>query len=195
MCGRATGRWGELRLAKLSLAVSDSFFFERRKRERRKRDGGRKEGHGGPYGTPELPLLDPPLLRSSGWSRATDFQFFFELHATSSRSNSLPRPSPRLLRLLRSFSLSFSCPLFISVPLSSELLSVSDPREQRLVASGSEPGERGPKIDLMRIIPALIAKAWNSTSSACAASSPAGWSTRWLTAWLTAIRKSFLIKR
>lgn len=175
MCGRATERRGELRLAKLSLAVSDSFLLERRKRERWKRDGGRKEGRGGPYGTPELPLLDPPLLKSSGRSRATDFQFFFELHATSSRSNSLFRPSPRL-RLLCSFSLSFSCPLFTFVPLSSELL--FDLHEQKLVASRSKPRERGPRIDLMRIIPALIAKAWNSTSSACAASSPAGWSTR-----------------
>lgn len=173
MCGRATGRRGELRLAKLSLAVSDSFLSERRKRGRRKRDGGRKEGHGWPYGTPELPLLDPPLLRSSGRSRATDFQFFFELHTTSSRSNSLPRPSPRLW-LLCSFSLSFSCPLLTSVPLSSELFSVSDPREQKLVASRSKPRERGSRIDLMRIIPALIAVPWNGTSSACAASSPAG---------------------
>lgn len=128
MCGRATGRRGELRLAKLSLAVSDSFLSERRKRGRWKRDGVRKEGHGGPYGTPELSLLDPPLPRSSGRSRTTDFQFFFELHATSSRSNSLPRPSPRHW-LLCSFSLSFSCPLFTSVLVSSELLSVSDPRE------------------------------------------------------------------
>lgn len=133
VCGRATGRWGELRLAKLSLAVSDSFLFERRKRERRKRVGGRKEGHGGSYGTPDLPLLVPPLLRSSGWSRATDFQFFFELHATSSRSNSLSGPPPRL-RLLCSFSLSFSCPRFISLPPSSEYLSVFDPRGQKLVA-------------------------------------------------------------
>lgn len=172
MCGQATVRRGELRLAKLSLAVSDSFLSDRRKRGRRKRDGGRKEGHGGPYGTPELSLLDPPLPRSSGRSRATDFQFFFELHATSSRSNSSLRPSPRL-RLLRSFSLSFSCPRITSVPLSSELLSVSD-REQKLVASRSKPRERGPRIDLMRIIPALIAKAWNGTSSACAAGSPAG---------------------
>lgn len=177
MCGRATVRRGELRLAKLSLAVSDSFLSERRKREKRKRDEERKEGHGRPYGTPELPLLDPPLLRSSGRSRATDFQFFFELHATSSRSNSLFRPSPRH-RLLCSFSLSFSCPLFTSVPLSSELLSISNPREQKLVASRSKRRECGPRIDLMRIIPALIAKAWNSTSSACAASSSAGWSTR-----------------
>lgn len=152
MCGRATGRRGELRLAKLSLAVSDSFLFERRKRGKRKRDGGRKEGHGGPYGTPEL--LDSrssspsPPLRSSGRSRATDFQFFFELHATSSRSNSLPRPSPRH-RLLCSFSLSFSCPLFTSVPLSSELLSVFDPREQKLVATRTEdrPNEDNSCID------------------------------------------------
>lgn len=172
MCGRATGRRGELRLAKLSLAVSDSFLSERRKGGRRKRDGGRKEGRGGPYDTPELPLFDPSLLRSSGPSRATDFQFFFKLHATSSRSNSLPRPSPRL-RLLCSFSLSFSCPLFTSVPLSSELVSVSDPHEQKSVASKDKPRERGPRIDLMRIIPALIA--WNGTSSACPASSPASW--------------------
>lgn len=96
----------------------------------------------------------------------------FLLHATSSRSNSLPRPSPRL-RLLCSFSLSFSCPLFTSVPLSSELVSVSDPHEQKSVASRGKPRERGPRIDLMRIIPALIA--WNGTSSACPASSPASW--------------------
>lgn len=135
-------------------------------------EGGRKDTEG-PTVPPELPLPDPPLSRSSGRSRATDFQFFFELHATSSRSNSLPRPPPRLPRLLRSFSLSLSCPLFISVPPPSALLSRSSRTEV-----GSEPRERGPKIDLMRIIPALIAKAWNSTSSACAASSPAGWSTR-----------------
>lgn len=158
----------------MSLAVSDSFLFERRKRGKRKRDEGRKEGHGGPYGTPEMPLLEPPLLKSSGRSRATDFQFFFELHATSSRSNSLPCPSPHL-RLLCSFSLSFSCslPLFFLLPTSS-----LSPILAKLVASRSKPGERGLRIDLMRIIPALIAKAWNSTSSACAANSPAGWLTR-----------------
>lgn len=136
------------------------------------RTGGREEGGSGTEGgrkdtegptVPQSCLSSiPPLPRSSGRSRATDFQFFFELHATSSRSNSSLRPSPRL-RLLRSFSLSFSCPRITSVPLSSELLSVSD-REQKLVASRSKPRERGPRIDLMRIIPALIAKAWNGTS-------------------------------
>lgn len=172
MCGRATVRRGELRLAKLSLAVSDSFLSERWKRGKRKRDrgGGRKDMEGPTV--PQSRLSSSlPLLRS----RATDFQFFFELCATSSRSNSLFRPSPRH-RLLRSFSLSFSCPLFTSVPLSSELLSVSEPREQKSRASRGKPRERRPRIDLMRIIPALIAKAWNGTSSGLCrpAARPAG---------------------
>lgn len=117
MCGRATVRRGELRLAKLSLAVSDSFLSERKEEAGRREEGRTWRA----LRYPQSCLFSiPPLLRSSGRSRATDFQFFFELHATSSRSNSLLHPSP-CLRLLCSFSLSFSCPLFTSVPLSSKL--------------------------------------------------------------------------
>lgn len=180
MCGRATGRWGELRLAKLSLAVSDSFLFERRKRERRKRDGGRKEGHGGPYGTPELPPLDPLL----SWDHPAGQEPQISSFSSSCTQPALDLIACPILLLASDFSAAFlfrflarSLSLFLFLPSSflSTILA-----EQKLIASRSEPRERGPKIDLMRIIPALIAKAWNSTSSACAASSSAGWSTCWL---------------
>lgn len=186
MCGRATGWRGELRLAKLSLAVSDSFLSDRRKRERRK-SGMKGEVEEGGWTrralryTPELPSLGPPLPRSSGpQSRATDFQFFFELlHATNSRSNSLSRSLPRLRLSSARFLLRllvYSLPPFLF--LSSFSLSP-------VLASRSEP-----RIDLMRIIPALIAEA-HGISSAC----PTGWLVGSLTGWLTAVRKSFLIKR
>lgn len=109
MCGRATGWRGELRLAKLSLAVSDSFLPERRNignEETRRRDDERKRGRKredaeGP--TIALRAVSPRFLPRSGIlrpvKRVTDFQFFIKLHATSSRSNSLSRlsPHPRLL--------------------------------------------------------------------------------------------------
>lgn len=108
MCGRATGWRGELRLAKLSLAVSDSFLPKRRNIGRRKRDdkttrgseGGREDAEGP---TIALRAVSPRFLPRSGIlrpvKRVTDFQFFMKLHATSSRSNSLSRlsPHPRLL--------------------------------------------------------------------------------------------------
>lgn len=178
MCGRATGWRGELRLAKLSLAVSDSFLSDRRKREKRKsgtKEGWKREGgRGGPYDTPEQPSLGPPLLRSSGPSRATDFQFFFELNATNSRSNSLSRPLPRLRLFSAPFLLRllvYSLPPFI-------FLSSSSPSPAPALASRTQPGE--PRIDLMRIIPALIAEAHGMIQAVLVrlAIRPAGWSTR-----------------
>lgn len=71
MCGRATGHRGELRLAKLSLAVSDSFLPERRKRRKEEaRDGQtvREEDAEDPTVPQELlafPRLSPlEILRS-----------------------------------------------------------------------------------------------------------------------------------
>lgn len=97
---------------------------EEERDERRVEEGGRRTLR---Y-TPELPSLGPPLLRSSGpQSRATDFQFFFELlHAANSRSNSLSRSLPHLRLSSAPFLLHL---LTYSFPLSFELLSVSGPRE------------------------------------------------------------------
>lgn len=165
MCGRATtGRRGELRLAKLSLAVSDSFLSNG--------TGGGKErgGRQGDRGSwvPQGSLPWSPQ-GSPGPSTAADFQFFFELHATSSRSNSLLRPPPPpppplslssfffLLPLLASVLLAFA--LFLRLPCLLPLV----PGNETFVrgyerTSRGELGEAGPRIDLMRIIPALIAK-------------------------------------
>lgn len=55
-----------------------------------KESGGKQGGTEGP-GYPRVPSLGTPRDPPDP-STAADFQFFFELHATSSRSNSLLRP-------------------------------------------------------------------------------------------------------
>lgn len=121
---------GEVSSGSLSChSQSATPFCEREKEERRRKEEAGRREEGRTWRVLRYPrsclFSIPPLLRSSGRSRATDFQFFFELHATSSRSNSSPRPSPRL-RLLRSFSLSFSCarslPPFLFLPSASPSL-------------------------------------------------------------------------
>lgn len=108
VCGRGTGRRGELRLAKLSLAVSDSFLSNGTGGKER----GGKQGDGGSW-VPQGSLPWSPQ-GSPDPSTAADFQFFFELHATSSRSNSLLRPPPPPLSLSFSLLLLF---LLLASPL------------------------------------------------------------------------------
>jgi len=173
VCGRATGRRGELRLAKLSLAVSDSFLPKRGNGSPRKRDERKREKEG----RTRWALRYPPPVRSppqfsprSGIlrpvKRATDFQFFFELHATSSRSNSLSRPPPRP-RLL----CTFSPPSLLIFPLSPELLppvpAKRSWKRMRRTRIEDRPNEDNSCIDCR--------DAWNGTSSACPTSSLAGW--------------------
>lgn len=176
MCGRATGWRGELRLAKLSLAVSDSFLLKRRNRGRRKQDDGSTRGN--EEGTEDaegptvsfrekkrekescLSSVPSPVLGSFGPSRKPQISSF---------SSSCTQPALDLI----------AYPVFLLIPDFPALLgpssllilrlcfsflfllssSLRSPRREKLVASGSEPGERGSRIDLMRIIPALIAKA------------------------------------
>lgn len=161
VCGRGTGRRGELRLAKLSLAVSDSFLSNGTGGKER----GGKQGDGGSW-VPQGSLPWSPQ-GSPDPSTAADFQFFFELHATSSRSNSLlrPPPPPPLSLFLSLSALSSSCfpsslPFFLLLR-SSFVFPVCPSQAMRRGyerTSRGELGEPGPRIDLMRIIPALIAK-------------------------------------
>lgn len=112
VCGRGSGRRGELRLAKLSLAVSDSFLSNEGTGGKER---GGKQGDKRVLGTPGFPPLVPPGIPRPVNSRRFPV-FLLELHATSSRSNSLlrppPPPSPLSLPLFLLFLL-----LLASIPL------------------------------------------------------------------------------
>lgn len=162
MCGRATGRRGELRLAKLSLAVSDSFLPERRKREEQRRRKGERRTRRALRDA----LADPSSSRSSRLRILRSVKS----PQISSFSSSCTQPALRLIAcssvlllapapLLRTFPLPVF-PLYISSPLSSASSLVLAGRKLA-VADRNERARRtrGPRIDLMRIIPALIAEA------------------------------------
>jgi len=164
----------------LSLAVSDSFLPKRGNGSRRKRDEGRDETRrreNGPYGLP----LDPPRAQgSSGPSREPQISSF---------SSSCTQPALDLIAypiLLPLLAPDFSAPsllrLFPIFPLSpffSELLPSRSPRTE----VASERGERESRIDLMRIIPALIAGTHGMVQAVLVR--PAAWPAGWLADSLT----------
>lgn len=142
MCGQPSGRRGELRLAKLSLTVSDSFLPDKRK-------AGKTEGTPGTLGFP--PLIPPGISRSVNSPRISSF------------SSNCTQPALDLIacfNLLLLLILLSLPPLDPSLPcLLLLLLAPLHPSfSYRDVCKSREENWKRPRINLMRIIPALIAK-------------------------------------
>jgi hypothetical protein len=173
VCGRATGRRGELRLAKLSLAVSDSFLPKRGNGSRRKRDSRTRREEGRTrwalrYPQSCLPLGSLSVLGSSGPSREPQISSF---------SSSCTQPALDLIAYpVLLLAPDFSPPSLLISPLSPELLppvpAKRSWKRMRRTRIEDRPNEDNSCIDCR--------DAWNGTSSACPAQPGrlAGWPTR-----------------
>lgn len=191
MCGRATGWRGELRLAKLSLAVSDSFLLKRRNRGRRKQDDGSTRGN--EEGTEDaegptvsfrekkrekescLSSVPSPVLGSFGPSRKPQISSFSS-SCTQPALDLIAYPvfllipdfpallGPSSLLILR---LCFSFLFLLSSSLRSSPREVGSKwKRTRRTRIEDRPNEDNSCIDCRG--------AWNGTSSAWSTSNPAG---------------------
>lgn len=194
MCGRATGWRGELRLAKLSLAVSDSFLPKRSNGGRRKQDSRTRRGSEGGKEDAKGPTVPLRAVSPRFPSRSPVRQ---EEPQISSFSSSCTQPALDLIAypvflLTPDFSAPSSLRLFLSFllasPFSFSSASLSLRSSQREVDSKwkriqrtrieDRPNEDNSCIDCRG--------AWNGTSSA---RRPTSSSSSWLadspTDWLT----------
>lgn len=202
MCGRATGRRGELRLAKLSLAVRELLFAEenQEEEEEEEEEKERKEetaeteeiGRRGEETRRALQFL--PSVATPPSPTSWDPPAPVKSPQISSFSSSCTQPALDLIAYPVApfppvFSFSFSAPLlsptFFFAPSSAHRHRLSR-RGRGIAGKSRKPVEVGPRIDLMRIIPALIAKAHGMVQQAALVrlarpavrsfDSPTGWS-------------------